>query len=130
MSVDWKDLKKQTLENNKELQKEYEILKMRTNIIRELYNYRIKNNLTQKEFAKKIGVHQQVISRFEKGEIDPRFSFISKILLEIEKPIEKFSFFYEIPTNIISNQAIQVKRREKSVLKLEINFSEILKEKK
>lgn len=120
MRQSWKELKKQTLENNKEIKKEYDVLKMKTDIIRELYDYRKKNNLTQQEFAEKIGVQQQAISRFEKGEIDPRFSFISKILLEIEKTIEKFSDFYETPVNIISNQTIQIKRRERKVLKLEV----------
>lgn len=33
MRQSWKELKKQTLENNKEIKKEYDILKMKTDII-------------------------------------------------------------------------------------------------
>jgi DNA-binding XRE family transcriptional regulator len=41
---------------------------------------RIKSGLTQKEFAARMGVSQQVISRLEKGEVDnPTIDTLSKI---------------------------------------------------
>mgnify|MGYP001245983179 CR=1 FL=1 len=71
------------LKNDSELKKEYDLLDLKYKVIEELINYRKNNNLTQAEFAKKTGLSQQEISRFEKGEIDSRLSFISKILNEI-----------------------------------------------
>ncbi len=77
------DFIKKELEKDTELKKEYDLLDLKYKIIEELINYRKKNNLTQTDFAKKTGLSQQEISRFEKGEIDSRLSFISKILNEI-----------------------------------------------
>lgn len=64
--------------NDKELKKEYDLLENKYKLIDELIAYRKNNNLTQKEFAEKISVNQQEISRFEKGEIDPKSSFVKK----------------------------------------------------
>jgi predicted transcriptional regulator len=96
----WKELKKERLENNEELKKEYELVKVRTLIIKELYNYRKQNSLTQKDFAERIGVKQQAISRFEKGEIDPRFSFIAKIIQEMSKQIKIDNIYEKTNKNI------------------------------
>lgn len=96
----WKELKKERLENNEELKKEYELVKARTLIIKELYNYRKQNSLTQKDFAERIGVKQQAISRFEKGEIDPRFSFIAKIIQEMSKQIKIDNIYEKTNKNI------------------------------
>ena len=60
---------------------------MRYTFIEELLNYRKQYKLTQNEFAKKLGLKQQAIARFEKGEVDPRLSFIYKILKGINKKI-------------------------------------------
>lgn len=50
-------------------------------LIEELIKYRKTQRVTQTEFAEKIGVAQQVISKFEKGEVEPRVNFIEKIIL-------------------------------------------------
>lgn len=73
------DFKKMSLVDNPELKKEYDELYIKYAVIEELIKYRKRYNLTQKEFGKLVGLKQQPISRFEKGEIDARLSFIEKI---------------------------------------------------
>jgi len=68
------------LENDAELKTEYDNLGLKYDLINKLIKFRKENDLTQKDFAKMVGLKQQAISRFEKGEIDPRLSFIKKII--------------------------------------------------
>ncbi|MGL4402506.1 MAG: helix-turn-helix domain-containing protein [Fusobacteriaceae bacterium] len=49
-------------------------------LIEELITYRKKNKITQAKFAEEIGVAQQVISKFEKGEVEPRVGFITRVV--------------------------------------------------
>ena len=56
-------------------------------LIDELINFRKSYKLSQSEFADMIKVDKQMISRFEKGELDPKLSFISKIIHGINKEI-------------------------------------------
>ena len=74
------DFFNEAFESEEELKKEYELLETKYKLSEELISFRKKNNISQKEFAEKIGVKQQAVSRFEKGEIDPRLSFVEKIL--------------------------------------------------
>ena len=57
-------------------------------MIESVIEYRAENNLTQKELAENIGVKQQVISRFERGLVNPRIDFVQKILNATGKDIE------------------------------------------
>lgn len=79
MSVLWTDLKKQLFQNEA-LKLTFEANELKFKIIKNLLEYLKSNNMTQGKFAEKIGVKQQVISRFIKGEINPRFDFVAKIL--------------------------------------------------
>lgn len=74
-------------QNNPEVNYEYELLKVRNSFIEELINYRKEMGLTQGEFADRINVKQQMISRFEMGDVDPRLSFIGKILKGMNKEL-------------------------------------------
>lgn len=56
-------------------------------LIEELISYRKKNRITQSEFASRIGVAQQVISKFELGEVDPRITFIEKVVNGMRREI-------------------------------------------
>ncbi|MGL5054763.1 MAG: helix-turn-helix domain-containing protein [Fusobacteriaceae bacterium] len=56
-------------------------------LIGELIAYRKRHKITQSEFALKIGVAQQVISKFEKGEVEPRIAFIEKLVLGMGKEL-------------------------------------------
>ena len=79
MSVLWTDLKKQLFQNEA-LKLAFEANELKFKIIKKLLEYLKSNSMTQDQFAEKIGVKQQVISRFIKGEINPRFDFVAKIL--------------------------------------------------
>jgi DNA-binding helix-turn-helix protein len=79
MSVLWTDLKKQLFQNEA-LKLTFEANELKFKIIKNLLEYLKSNNMTQGQFAEKIGVKQQVISRFIKGEINPRFDFVAKVL--------------------------------------------------
>lgn len=50
-----------------------------------VYNYRIKNNLTQKEFGKLIRLHEANVSRVENGTYKPSKRMLAKMeMLEKE----------------------------------------------
>lgn len=105
-------------QDDEELVKEYELLKPKYMLIEELIYFRKKHNISQKNFAEKIGVKQQAISRFEKGEIDPRLSFISKILYGMNKYL-KLDEEYEIFKNI-SPSIKERKKVDNKPFKIEI----------
>lgn len=77
---DYSKLMEELLEENDELKKEVELIAFKYELIKKLIQYRKAKKLTQKGFADKIGVKQQMISRFEKGNVDPRLSFVSKVI--------------------------------------------------
>ena len=48
-------------------------------IIRNLALARMKKKLNQRQLAKKIGVTQSALARFESGKVDPRLTFLKKV---------------------------------------------------
>jgi transcriptional regulator with XRE-family HTH domain len=84
---DLSKLMEEIVSQDEELQKEVDLLKLKYDIIDELVSYRKMNKMTQSEFANKANVKQQMISRFEKGDVDPRLSFVSKILFAMKKEV-------------------------------------------
>ena len=60
----------------------YELEVQKLKIVKHIIDYRIKNHLTQKGLAKKIGVSQQHISKIENGEFSS-MSTLEKVLLSI-----------------------------------------------
>lgn len=95
------DFINELLQNDDTLKKENELLALKYDIIKLLIDYRRKNNISQTEFAEKIEVKQQMISRFEQGEIDPRISFISKILHGMNLKVSFSSNDYQIKNNVL-----------------------------
>ena len=73
------------ISEDQEIKEEIELLDFKYKLIDELINFRKAYKLSQSEFADMIKVDKQMISRFEKGEIDPKLSFISKILHGMNK---------------------------------------------
>jgi len=81
------DIKKmKTLEDFKKdlfkrpgVKKAYKEMQPEFQIIRNLALARMKNNLNQRQLAKKIGVTQSALARFESGKVDPRLTFIKKV---------------------------------------------------
>jgi DNA-binding XRE family transcriptional regulator len=85
---DYKKEKEKILKEKPEIKKFYDDLELKYKLIENVIEYRAKNNLTQKDLAEYIGVHQQVISRFERGLVNPRIDFVQKILNATGKDIE------------------------------------------
>jgi ribosome-binding protein aMBF1 (putative translation factor) len=59
-----------------ELQAEYERLRPRFEIVKQLIGARRKANLSQRELARRVGVSQSVIGRLESGEHSPRLETV------------------------------------------------------
>lgn len=85
---DYEKEKEKILKEKSEIKKMYEDLELKYKLIETVIEYRARNNLTQKDLAAKIGVQQQVISRFERGLVNPRIDFVQKLLNATGKDIE------------------------------------------
>ena len=75
------------ISEDQEIKEEIELLDFKYKLIDELINFRKAYKLSQSEFDDMIKVDKQMISRFEKGEVNPKLSFISKILHGMNKEI-------------------------------------------
>ena len=62
-----------------ERKKVYDSLEVEFEIHYALIRERIENKLTQKQLAKKIGIAQSALARFESGRSNPTLSFLQKI---------------------------------------------------
>jgi ribosome-binding protein aMBF1 (putative translation factor) len=61
------------------VRKAHEELELEFKILDALVRARIEKNLTQRELAKKIGIAQSALARFESGRGNPTLSFIQKV---------------------------------------------------
>ncbi|MEK7168893.1 MAG: helix-turn-helix transcriptional regulator [Patescibacteria group bacterium] len=75
---EWTKFKKELLKS-KEVYKEYKKLEPKYRLISQLIAARKKENVTQKQLAKKIGTKQSAIARLENGNANPTLSFLEKI---------------------------------------------------
>ncbi|MFJ8514862.1 helix-turn-helix transcriptional regulator [Lysinibacillus xylanilyticus] len=57
--------------------------------------YRRLIDLTQEEFAQKIGVHRQTVIAIEKQKYEPSIGVVLMISFVLKEPIEKLFFFHE-----------------------------------
>jgi len=60
----------------------YELEEQKLKIVKRIIEYRVKNKLSQKQLAEKVGVTQQHISKIENGEFSS-ISTLEKVLLFI-----------------------------------------------
>lgn len=74
----YKDLKKQLLKNRQTSQ-EYERLEVEFLIKRKIIDLRLKQKLSQKDLAEKIGTTQSAIARFENEEVNPTMDFLYRL---------------------------------------------------
>ena len=74
----WEDLEKELLVDPA-VKKEYDRLAPRYAVISQLISARIKQKMTQKEVAEKIGTKQSAIARLESGNTNPSLEFLQKI---------------------------------------------------
>lgn len=59
--------------------KAYDDLEFEFQIYEALIKARIEKKLTQREFAKRIGLAQSALARFESGRTNPTLSFLKKV---------------------------------------------------
>ncbi|OGG07203.1 transcriptional regulator [Candidatus Gottesmanbacteria bacterium RIFCSPHIGHO2_02_FULL_40_24] len=74
----WENLEKELL-SDKATKKEFDRLAPRYAVISELIAARIKNKMTQKDVAKRIGTKQSAIARLESGNVNPSLEFLQKV---------------------------------------------------
>lgn len=79
--------KEESLKNPK-IKAEYDRQQPEFAVIDALIKSRIKNNLTQKQLANKIGTTQSVISRLEIGRANPTFSFLKRLAKALNSNLE------------------------------------------
>lgn len=72
---------------DEEFHKEYNRLTLKYQIIKEIIQERNSQNLTQKQFADKIGIKQSNISRLESGNYNPSIDFLQKIAKALGKEL-------------------------------------------
>lgn len=80
-----KYLKKQM--QDKEFRNEYNSLIPKYEIIKEIIKERNAQNLTQQEFADKLGIKQSNISRLESGNYNPSMDFLQKVAQALGKEL-------------------------------------------
>ena len=64
---------------DKELKKEWENIQPEMDIIRAMVDARISQNLTQKELAQRVGMHQADISKLENGTRNPSLKLLKRL---------------------------------------------------
>ncbi len=89
--IDAKEIIKEKINNDKGFEDAYNEIKSEYALIREVVKRRKELGLTQKSLAEKIGVQQQVISRFEREKHIPTLDNFLKMLkaLDLEISIKK-----------------------------------------
>lgn len=72
---------------NEEFRKEYNDLNPKYELIKEIIRERNEQNLTQKQFADRVGIKQSNISRLESGNYNPSMDFLQKIAQALGKEL-------------------------------------------
>ena len=68
--------------------KEWDKLELRYTIIEQFLKLRIKYDLTQKQFAERVGTTQAVISRIENGNVNIGVDFLERVAKAFGKHVE------------------------------------------
>lgn len=74
----WKSLEKELLADPA-TKREFDKLAPRYALISELISARIKNKMTQRDVAERVGTKQSAIARLESGNVNPSLEFLRKI---------------------------------------------------
>ena len=84
---EYQKFKKQLLKN-KAVKKAYNELGPEFDLIEMIIEKRLKQGLTQKQLAKKIGTKQPVISRLESGAYNPSIKFLRRLSVALEASLK------------------------------------------
>ena len=108
--VTWEEFKEKMFEKNKTFELDYKAIEMKYKVIDMLESYLKNNNITQQEFADRIGTTQQMISKFLTGKVNKNSDFIFKILIVIGAEIVKKNEIRVFSISIIEEQIIDLKK--------------------
>jgi len=99
------------LKSSKKKRKEYFKYDPKFEISQMLIDARIQKGITQKELAKKMGVHQPAISRLENGKSFPSLSLLNKVAkaykTQLLPPKFRFMTSYDIEARLEEKEAIE-----------------------
>ena len=79
---------KTELLKNKEFKKAYDELGPEFELVRMIIKKRLKQGLTQKQLARKIGTKQPVISRLESGAYNPSIKFLNRVASALDAKLK------------------------------------------
>lgn len=90
---DFNNFLRESLKNPK-IKAEYDKLQPEFAMIQAVIDARVKNGVTQKDLAEKIGTKQSVISRLESGRANPSVAFLKKLAQALNSQLEiRFTHF-------------------------------------
>jgi DNA-binding XRE family transcriptional regulator len=67
-----------------ETKQEFELSDILIGIACKIINYRLDNNLTQKDLADKLDITQAMVSKLESGEYNPSIGFLFKVASKLD----------------------------------------------
>lgn len=82
----WQDTRAELLADPETLA-EYERLRPKYELVRQIIGARVEQGLTQAQLAERVGTRQTNISRLERGDINPTLEFIRKIAAGLGKEL-------------------------------------------
>ena len=106
----WEKFKEKMFEKNKTFELDYKAIEMKYKVIDMLESYLKNNNITQQEFADKIGTTQQMVSKFLTGKVNKNSDFIFKVLIVIGAEIVKKNENRVFSISIREEQIIDLKK--------------------
>ena len=106
----WEKFKEKMFEKNKTFELDYKAIEMKYKVVDMLENYLKDNNITQQEFADKIGTTQQMVSKFLTGKVNKNSDFIFKVLIVIGAEIVKKKEIRVFSISIREEQIIDLKK--------------------
>lgn len=71
-------------EIDEETKQEFELSDILVDIACKIINYRLDNNITQKELADRLNITQAMVSKLESGEYNPSIEFLFKIASKLD----------------------------------------------
>ncbi|BEO93047.1 hypothetical protein FNSP4_04670 [Fusobacterium nucleatum] len=109
----WEKFKEKMFEKNKTFELDYKAIEMKYKVVDMLENYLKDNNITQQEFADKIGTTQQMVSKFLTGKVNKNSDFIFKVLIVIGAEIVKKNEIRVFSILIKEKQLINLEKNTK-----------------
>lgn len=73
---------------DEETKQEFELSNMLVDIACKIINYRLDNDMTQKDLANKLEITQAMVSKLESGEYNPSIEFLFKISKKLDWKFE------------------------------------------